>query len=106
MPDRGAAGANIGTFLNKLNADERASEEKRDHKIAERADREAVRERQAAKQNERLEREKQEAIQRADTVVQNCKAEYEQKVRKPTGRKTGQNAWSRMQKWLWHVNKL
>lgn len=33
------------------------------------------------KQNERLEREKQEAIQRADTVVQNCKAEYEQKVR-------------------------
>lgn len=31
MPDRGAAGANIGTFLNKLNADERASEEKRDH---------------------------------------------------------------------------
>lgn len=23
-----------------------------------------------------------------------------------TGRKTGQNAWSRMQKWLWHVNKL
>lgn len=48
MPDRGAAGANIGTFLNKLNADERASEEKRDHKIAERADREAVRERQRA----------------------------------------------------------
>lgn len=33
------------------------------------------------KQNERLEREKQEAIQRADTVVQNCKAEYEQKIR-------------------------
>lgn len=48
MPDRGAAGANIGTFLNKLKADERASEEKRDHKIAERADREAVRERQRA----------------------------------------------------------
>lgn len=48
MPDRGTAGANIGTFLNKLNADERASEEKRDHKIAERADREAVRERQRA----------------------------------------------------------
>ena len=46
--DRGAAGANIGTFLNELNADERASEEKRDHKIAERADREAVRERQRA----------------------------------------------------------
>lgn len=33
------------------------------------------------KQNERLEREKQEAIQRADTVVRNCKAEYEQKIR-------------------------
>ena len=33
------------------------------------------------KLNERLERDKQEAIQRADTVVQNCKAEYEQKVR-------------------------
>lgn len=46
--DRRAAGANIGTFLDKLNADERASEEKRDHKIAERADREAVRERQRA----------------------------------------------------------
>ena len=34
---------------------------------------------QLEKQNARLEREKQEAIQKADTVAQNCKAEYEQK---------------------------
>ena len=61
MPDRGAAGANIGTFLNKLNADERASEEKRDHKIAERADREAVRERQRA-EAERLAKEAERKV--------------------------------------------
>lgn len=46
LSDREAEGANIGAFLDKLNADERASAEKRDHKIAERADRDAVRERQ------------------------------------------------------------
>ena len=59
--DPGTAEANIGTFLNKLNAEERASEEKRDHKIAERADREAVRERQRA-EAERLAKEAERKV--------------------------------------------
>jgi hypothetical protein len=41
----GIAGAGIGAFLEMLNADERASAEKRDHSGAERANREAERER-------------------------------------------------------------
>lgn len=91
-----AAGANIGAFLNKLNADERASEEKRDHKISERADREAVRERQRA-EAERAAREaeckvrerKARSHSKADTVVQNCKAEYERKIVEVEQQKTG-----------------
>lgn len=48
QPNIGAGGASIGAFLCQLNADERASAEKRDHSGAERANREAKRERLSA----------------------------------------------------------
>lgn len=59
--DSGVGTPNIGAFLNQLNADERASEEKRDDKISQRADREISRERQRAE----AERKAREAEQRA-----------------------------------------
>lgn len=50
---------NIGAFLSKLNADERASEEKRDNKIAQRKDRDIERERQRAEAERRAKAEEQ-----------------------------------------------
>nr|CRY97523.1 hypothetical protein [uncultured prokaryote] len=50
---------NIGAFLSQLNADERASEEKRDNKIAQRQDRDAERERQRAEAEHRAKAEEQ-----------------------------------------------
>ena len=62
IPENNGTGTpNIGAFLNQLNADERASEEKRDDKISQRADREISRERQRAE----AERRAREAEQRA-----------------------------------------
>lgn len=106
MPDRGAAGqiSELSSTNSTLMSELRKKSEtirSLNEQIGKLSESDNV-----LKQNERLEREKQEAIQRADTVVQNCKAEYEQKVRELDRQKTGQNAWSRMQKWLWHVNKL
>lgn len=51
--------ANIGAFLSQLNADERASEEKRDDKIAQRQDRDTERERQRAEAERRAKAEEQ-----------------------------------------------
>lgn len=48
-PDRGAGKQSVRAFLAELRADERASAQKRDHKIAERQDRDIERERQSAK---------------------------------------------------------
>lgn len=53
--------ANIGAFLNQLNADERASEKKRNDKITQRADREASRERQRVEAQRRANEAKREA---------------------------------------------
>lgn len=62
IPENNGTGTpNIGAFLNQLNADERASEEKRDDKISQRADRDISRERQRAE----AERRAREAEQRA-----------------------------------------
>ncbi len=47
-PDRAAGTESVRAFLAELRADERASEKKRDHKIAERQDRDIERERQSA----------------------------------------------------------
>lgn len=52
---------NIGNFLHQLNANERASEEKRDNKIAKRQDRDAERKRQSIEAQRRIEKAEQEA---------------------------------------------
>lgn len=51
--DRTAPSGNIGTFINELNADERASDKKRENKITERKNREVSRERQRTETEQR-----------------------------------------------------
>lgn len=65
-PDnREVQGTNIGAFINQLNADERASDEKRKDKVAERTDRETSRERQRIEAQQRaIERERAKATRK------------------------------------------
>lgn len=68
-PDnREVQGENIGAFLNQLNADERASDEKREDKVAQRTDRETSRERQRAEAQQRaIEQERAKATRKPTT---------------------------------------
>lgn len=63
---RETQGRDIGAFLNQLNADERASDEKREDKIAQRTDREVSRERQRVEEKQRaIEREREKATRKS-----------------------------------------
>lgn len=65
-PDHsGAETASVQSIIGELRADERASEQKRDDKIAERKDRDIERERQSAEAKRRVEAEERAAKERA-----------------------------------------
>ena len=66
-PDRAATTGNVRAFLAELRAGERASEQKRDHKIAERKDRDIERERQSAEAKRRAAEAKQAAKDRSSS---------------------------------------